>query len=380
MCIRPNRLPNGVEVACRKCWQCIENRVNDWVGRCIAETETARAASSITLTYGRDADGKEDHERAAVLTYSDVQKYVKLLRRHGYPCRYFAVGEYGSTKGRAHWHVMLFWQGPVPPHTTEERFLERHWPHGWSYWEQPTPAAIRYVCKYIMKDMGQEERQGHLAMSKKPPLGAAYFEQLAARYVVQGLAPQEPYYSFGHVRDKNDRPVRFYLSGASLDLFCRAYLDQWAKVHKGHHPYSPVIEEYEDRQAQLVQELRIEPFKPVHSKPWIKPPNGELVQFSEPLNTWYYDTETERLYWSFDSEGDRAWRRNLVVEPKGGPPLTSGAERYLAATSAKPIRGRDTNSDRPTSRNSTGPIDQMLIKREAAKPLRHKPKWPLKDR
>lgn len=89
MCQSPNKLADGTQVACHECWQCINAQVDDWCGRCIAENRTAVASHAVTLTYGRDisADsvtyGDAEHERAAVLTYSDVQKWLKLFRRHG---------------------------------------------------------------------------------------------------------------------------------------------------------------------------------------------------------------------------------------------------------------------------------------------------------
>ena len=114
MCINPNKIADKGFVACRQCWQCREHKVDDWVGRNIAESQTAKAASVVSLTYGRDrSTGDVDHMQAAVLTYSDVQKMLKHLRVDGYPVRYFVAGEYGSRNGRAHWHVILYWQGNV---------------------------------------------------------------------------------------------------------------------------------------------------------------------------------------------------------------------------------------------------------------------------
>lgn len=351
MCQRPNKLITGVLVACRKCWQCRENKINDWVGRCIAEKETVPAANAITLTYGRDENGQVDHLRAAVLTYSDVQKYFKLIRRHGYPCRYFAVGEYGSEKGRAHWHVVVFWTGTETVQTVgpdgkkreviralvprfkekskdfagneygkgEEyprciKFNERHWPHGFSEWDDPTAPSIRYICKYIQKDIGLAERQGHLSMSKKPPLGAKYFEQLAGRYVKQGVAPLEPYYWFPEVRDDQGKPIKFYMQGVSLDNFCRTFLEQWEAVHGTHAPHSAMIEDYCDRMAEGDNEVRLEPFRPRHASPWVAAPNGETVSFSEQLNSYFYDATEGRFYWSFDDEGNRSWERKIRTE------------------------------------------------------------------
>jgi hypothetical protein len=256
MCIRPILIPNGSEVACRECWQCRSRKINDWVGRNIAESRTAVASHSITLTYGRDDDGNADHLRAAVLTYSDVQKYLKSLRADGFPLRYFVVGEYGSQKGRAHWHMMAYWQERVPDHDLDKRFEEKHWPHGWSHFELPHKNSIRYVCKYIQKDIGKEERQGHLAMSKKPPLGADYFRDLADWYVENQLAPQDAVYTFDECRDENGKRIPFHLMGRSLDLFLARYSYRWKQVHPDRHPpVSELLEEFEDRQTPEILRL-----------------------------------------------------------------------------------------------------------------------------
>jgi len=268
MCIAPTTIYSGprgdtsrYEVACHKCWQCRENAINDWVGRNIAETKTSKAVHAVTLTYGRDMRGEVNHERASLLTYSDVQKYLKRLRkvrrqddgsRHGYPVRYFVTGEFGSKKGRAHWHIMLYWQQWVPPFVLDKNFMEQHWDHGWSYWTDPTPNAVRYNCKYIQKGMGEEdlERQGHLGMSRKPPLGARYFQQLAERYVAEGLAPQSLEYSFPDVKRRKESGrheiVRFRLKDRSASLFLQHYLGCWYATHPGKSPpASPLLRLFE---------------------------------------------------------------------------------------------------------------------------------------
>lgn len=310
MCVNPTQLWNGQEIACRECWQCRENRINDWVGRCIAESETAVSTHSVTLTYGGG-----DHARAAVLTYSDVQKYVKLLRRHGYPVRYFAVGEYGSAKGRSHWHLVLFWQTRrVPEHELGGRFSESHWKHGYSYWEKPSAGSFRYVCKYIQKDLADAEHQGLVAMSKQPPLGDAYFRRLARTYVKQGLAPQKPFYRFPEVVEPNGLATEFYMRGKTLDNFCRSFLDQWAAGPGGHPPVSDLIEDYLDREALRAQEVDSPPWRPRQSYPWVATPDGSDVFFSNPHNCWYCVVAGEKLFWSFDERGRRAWRNVIVTE------------------------------------------------------------------
>lgn len=289
MCIKPIRLPSGVEVACHECWQCKENAISDWEGRCIAESKSSGSTFVVTLTYGRDATlGTVDHERAVLLTYSDVQKYIKLLRFHGYPVRYFCTGEFGSYKGRTHWHLVLFFEGRVPEHALNVRFmharledgpgqfywdgtidqaLERRdyavpgkvqardalpngdpepsffWPHGWSEWELPEGGSVRYACKYIQADVGDYSLP---KMSKYPPLGARYFEAFALDHVRAGLAPQSLQYWFPEVRKidkKSGRdlgPIKYMLSGRTAELFCEAYIRDWAALRP--HQSRPVSE------------------------------------------------------------------------------------------------------------------------------------------
>lgn len=267
MCKAPNTLDNGTVVACRECSLCRERAINDWVGRNIAESKTAIACHAVTLTYGRNGANDVDHERATLLTYSDIQKYLKLLRRHGYPVRYHVTGEYGSKKGRAHWHIMLYWLDKVPPHELDKNFMEDHWPHGWSYWTEPSFHAIRYNCKYIMKGMGEEERQGHMAMSKKPPLGTAYFRELAEQYVREGLAPQTPEYRFPEVRrrkkDGTEEVIPFWLKDRPLEMFLEHFVTTWRATYPGVHiPSSELVEEYLDPGAWKERSETNKPFVP----------------------------------------------------------------------------------------------------------------------
>lgn len=251
MCKAPITLPNGIMTACHECSQCRQQSINDWVGRNIAESKTAVASSAITLTYGKGAANDADHERAAILTYSDVQKYIKLLRRHGYPMRYFVAGEYGSKKGRAHWHLIAYWQDKVPDHELRKNFMEEHWPHGWSFWDQVNPHTAMYVAKYVQKTMGDDMRQGHLSMSKKPPLGTEYFRQVAEAYVQQGLAPQNLEYTFAGVnwwnRDGTKEPWRFRLKDRPAEMYLQHYVDTWRATYPGQHvPNSELVEEFLD--------------------------------------------------------------------------------------------------------------------------------------
>lgn len=314
MCVNPRTLANGASVACRECWQCKANWVNDWVGRCIAESLTAKACHSVTLTYGPDQAGRVDHERSALLTYSDVQKYMKRLRKNGHPLKFFAVGEFGSAKGRAHWHAILFWQGAVPEHVLGQRFNEKHWPHGFSHWDKVNAHSVRYVCKYIQKDTRDTERQRNVAMSKFPPLGSDYFAALARRYVSQGLAPRDPFYTFPDVVDAKGKTIKFILRGNSLDRYLAAYVDEWEKQRGGHPPSSPLLSDYYDRIAKPTHTVQTRSFQPMRMRPWVAPPGGATMYFSEPHNAWACDADGVTLFWSYDLKGKHSWQSVIRTE------------------------------------------------------------------
>lgn len=281
MCRTPSTLDDGTQVACRECWQCRRARVDDLVGRCIAEMRTSVASHAVTLTYGRDGEkgsisyGEAEHERAVLLTYSDIQKLFKLLRYHKYPFRYLVTGEYGSRKGRAHWHCLFFWKERVPPgivlgeNWRFERYNEdgeavgEFWPHGHTFWSPPAYETFRYNVKYVLKEMGQGagESQARKGQSTGTPLGSEYFKQLAWRHAEQGIAPQDALYSFPEAVKRNGEPIMFRLSGAALRDYVREFASAWAELQGGHMPNSEFIERELDRQTPFVPDLVSVPYR-----------------------------------------------------------------------------------------------------------------------
>ena len=163
MCIAPVKLDDGTEVGCRECWQCRKRRVNDYVGRCIAESKFSKKTYAVTLTY----DGDQG-VNAVTLIYKDVQNFLKRLRKK-HKCRYIVTGEYGSAKGRSHWHIILFFKDSWPEVTANKRVDWKYWTHGFSYFQEPDWKGFEYCLKYVLKDQTSRQSDSHLAMSKKPP-------------------------------------------------------------------------------------------------------------------------------------------------------------------------------------------------------------------
>lgn len=242
---------------CRVCWQCRNGRVTDWVGRCIAEASVSTETHVLTLTYG---DG--DHIRAVRLVYRDIQKMLKRLRKDGYKVRYAVSGEFGTQKGRAHWHCVLFFRGAVPPLPPLET-KKQHWhywqksdgtPRGFVYRDTPTFKSLKYACYYAVKALdkgdGQKTHEQCFHFSTQPALGSEYFAGLAQKYVEQGLAPKSTNYPLPRSRYVTGRK-KFYLTGQSRDEFARRYLTLWREKHgERHYPHSEWLEQFEDREAR----------------------------------------------------------------------------------------------------------------------------------
>ena len=350
MCIAPVKLPDGQLAACRKCWQCNARRVDDWVGRCIAESQTATETHSVTLTYGRDDEGEVNHIRTVLLTYSDVQKWFKRLRKQGYKFRYLCVGEFGSKNGRAHWHLIMFWEGRWPAFVLDkEKVSQPEWDHGYGFVElvrggedMGRSKAVRYVCKYLQKDQKDPEKQGRFMMSKKPPLGHQYFRGLAERYVAHGLAPQHLQYSFPGVVDAKGRKKKFMMTGKTADNFLREFIRRWLVSRSDWIPPSELVEEYQERLA--VEDIHYEIEKKVYR-------NGRIAwEQARRAEARVAEEEIRKKYGPLQSLDDlEQYRDRILCDQKAAREKKKYIERGVDLRDA-----RRTARTRPPERVSEG--------------------------
>ncbi|MER9280545.1 hypothetical protein [Mesorhizobium sp. M0522] len=265
----------------------------------------------MTLTYGGGLTA-----RSEVLTYSDVQKYLKRLRKSGHKFRYFAVGEYGSKKGRAHWHLILFYQSEPPEMEMDARIDEKHWPHGFSQWEIASNASMRYCVKYLYKDAGADEsKQAKFVLSKNPAIGVPYFRKLAMDYALQGVSPRDSFYWFPDVlNSKTGKPEQFYLSkiSAAGAVFLSSFVEAWLKVHGNDRwPHSDLVDWWLDRNTVLPEPLQLKPIRRGPNKPASPPPGGSKPLFSESHNCYYSETISGRLWYYLNPQGDLVWHTKI---------------------------------------------------------------------
>lgn len=228
MCIEPTTVwvrsgPGWEQIArpCRKCWRCNSNRVNDYVGRSLCEAATSDATCALTLTYAPRDDLADQ-----VITPPHFQAFIRALRDSHHLVRYLVAGEYGERKGRAHFHALLFFKSgpknPIPTWVAQKNIHIDQWPHGhvfadWGGGE----ASARYVCKYLLKD---EPEKRWFSLSKKPALGADWFQEKAQTLVEAQLWPS----TFEYLPPGGSKGRSYLMTGATRREFIRALLEGMA--------------------------------------------------------------------------------------------------------------------------------------------------------
>lgn len=189
---------------CGKCIICDKRRRAQWVGKLLLEhafnTLQYGNGSSIflTLTYNDENLGPTK------LVKSDIQKFFKRFRTNSQKSvRYFAAGEYGSQKGRKHWHCLLWGPelhkqiaklgrsssetGPTQRlrHLTLEEQLSECWGKGFVHVRDIIPQRVAYVAKYATK--AATEHDPMILFSNKPGLGYPMM-----RHMMHTLAKSKP--------------------------------------------------------------------------------------------------------------------------------------------------------------------------------------------
>lgn len=156
------------------------------------------------------------------LDHRPFQLFMKRLRKklHGRTVRYLMCGEYGEHTHRPHYHVILFgfslfssptfdasrligltnsYQGPFKAENSVEpesyfdergcwhasRTLEEAWPYGNVQCERLNDNRIFYVAGYQLKDDASGEYPSYVRWSRRPGLGADWFDRFWADMYVQ---------------------------------------------------------------------------------------------------------------------------------------------------------------------------------------------------
>lgn len=191
MCYRPLHISNhcrhhipGVDkdkltVPCGHCWQCVENARKGFAVRAYFEYQRCKSkgyALFYTLTYDPDHLPTVTPLKLPCFNHEDVKKYIKKVRsrmtyyatnklnwtKDQVSLRYLITSEYGSLKGRPHYHALFFVNCPFPRADFLD-IVKDCWDNGISKGSSINRgfiddngflpiSAILYVTKYCTKD------------------------------------------------------------------------------------------------------------------------------------------------------------------------------------------------------------------------------------
>lgn len=209
-----------VTVPCGRCRQCRIDRREMWIDRIMFEMSTMNHDGVfLTLTYN-------DFNYPNQLVKSDLQKFFKRLRKNldGRKIRYYAVGEYGEiggehnfyadtpNLGRAHFHAIILNVNPL----NDYKYIRASWNLGFIKVAPCNHATIRYVLKYMDKQLSQKE-WNELHPNIAPPF-AVMSQGLGKQFLIDNqeqLSEQNGYYKNGVLRPL-PRYYRTYLSSGSV--------------------------------------------------------------------------------------------------------------------------------------------------------------------
>lgn len=163
----------NAKLPCGKCLGCLKKRRTDWYLRCLHESYEYDTSVVITLTYNDDSLGDPS------LEYRDYQLFMKRLRKKfsNIKIRFFCCGEYGSKRGRKHWHAILYncdFEDKIIHEKKEKYTLYRSqiladlWGKGFVTFGYFNASSCHYATKYIVKAV--YEKKKYSSENKLPPM------------------------------------------------------------------------------------------------------------------------------------------------------------------------------------------------------------------
>lgn len=139
LCSKLATRKDGFQFPCGQCQNCRINKRRDWQSRLLLEAATHDHGIFVTLTFA-------DFGTPSVLRRVYIKEFTDSIRRNSPSVRFYAVGEYGTKLGRAHFHIHLFSDVPIL-----DNHIREAWPYGRIHVGDTEPASLDYVLGYLLK-------------------------------------------------------------------------------------------------------------------------------------------------------------------------------------------------------------------------------------
>lgn len=172
-----------IPAPCGKCPPCLARRTSAWSFRLVQHDKIASSSYFITLTYSNE-NVTMSKRGFMTLVKRDWQLFVKRLRKaqlltnDNRKIRYYAVGEYGTSTWRPHFHAIIY--------DVNAELIERAWGLGIIDIQPVNGATVGYTCKYINKGKlipvhANDDRQPEFSLMSKG-LGKNYLTDDMIKY------------------------------------------------------------------------------------------------------------------------------------------------------------------------------------------------------
>ena len=172
------------------CLGCKADHARDWAIRCYHEAQFHDHSCFVTLTYD-----SAHLPPSGTLNKRDLQLFFKKFRKAGHTVRYFAAGEYGTKKGRPHYHAILFGYRARPdalvrvsekghPQWRDDQ-IQKAWHYGEATWGAFHPSTASYVAAYTA-----DKLKSFAADEPDPETGLRPYEVMDRDGVIMQLQPE----------------------------------------------------------------------------------------------------------------------------------------------------------------------------------------------
>jgi len=174
-----------VPVPCGRCANCKRRRVNQWVFRLLQEQKVHDYCHFLTLTYDTGVVPISPNG-FMTLDKGEYPRFMKRLRKllPGVTLKYYYCGEYGTIRGRPHYHAIVF--GCPDPELYHKAWSLDGSSFGDIVVGTVTEESISYVMKYIDKSSfrpkhGRDDRVPEFSGMSKG-LGESYVTPAIKQY------------------------------------------------------------------------------------------------------------------------------------------------------------------------------------------------------
>jgi hypothetical protein len=202
-------------VPCAKCESCRLDYARQWATRVTHEMQTSKLGCFLTLTIADEHMLKEgiwtktgDYIPPYSVHRRTLQKFFKRLRKAialdvpnpetgrtqkvYQKFRYLACGEYGTNRGRPHYHAAImgydfpdkiFWRKtPRGHYVHRSKLLEKLWPYGYAEVGELTYSSAAYIARYTTKK-SKDPKDYEVATGYDPETGEILFETVEKEFL-----------------------------------------------------------------------------------------------------------------------------------------------------------------------------------------------------